>query len=391
MKRGGKRRILGYSLTELAFGLAIFGLVMLGVMRLYTSLKETENLSRERYHAYVFERGVKTAFVAILDAFESVCGRIASDWTADYGWGWGNPACVNTSPLPVYAGADLIRYDVDLASLPATARASLTTSIRDAFGPWCRLQGTTATTLTLLCPGVVNLQYDAGAGLVARYHVPGTPLDSRQVPTVVLTVRRRYESSGAVEQVVYRISLADVWEERRAYSRRKLYEVVRALRDFYNTKLTRETENTAPTGLNSADDVLVPWFWEVFGDDAAQVQSALCNRAGGVCANLNTNNIWRSALARRALFWRRIVQNIASIDWRHTVDGFGNPLNIYPILSQCPGLRPDTCAVNAPPVPQSNYDGVSPWLPPFSTAVYTQFCNDLTVAQPDYCRVLVVY
>lgn len=387
----------GFTLIEITMVLVIIGMLSIMFLRWSRSATDDMTVKQEYLNAYIFEKGIKLSLIGILDSFEGVCGNIPGDGQASFGWGWGSASCANTSPLPTAAGNTIV-YSVNFGSLSAAAATSLQNTIASSFAPMCTVNTTTATSMTLFCGSTFSdLKYDTSGGLVATYHTPGTDFNSLDTPVPVLSVTRKYAEGNAQETKTYRLSLADVLQQRNAYTTSKMENVGKVLKNLYNTKLTLETINTAPGGLNNVDDELSPWFWEGFGDDGALATTTVCikNAATGVCDNLNTNNIWRST-AGDALLWRRLITGRLNGDYKYTVDGYGNALRIIPIISQCAGTNMALCTPSAPQVPSQPYSGASV-KPPYATLIYNRVtsgginCADTSTQAPSSCRYSIVY
>lgn len=391
-----KRR--AFTLIEITLVLVIFGILTLIAIKWANKTADDAMIKQEYLNAYRFEMGMKNSFIAILDTFEGVCGVIPSDGTASMGWGWGNAGCANTSPLPRKAGNTIV-YDINLGNLSAGMQASLKNQIVAAYAPMCSISGSTATSLTLYCgTTLTNMQYDTTSGLVGQYHTPGTNFNMIDTPVPVLTLTRTYMEGSGSDTKQYRLNLSDVFGQRLAYSTAKMESVGKMLKNIYNMKLARETSNTSPVGLNSVDDELIPWYWTAFGDDAGLAATTVCakNAVTGVCDNLNANTIWR-ATAGDAEIWRRLIPGLAAGDYKYTVDGFGNALRIYPILSQCAGTNLALCTVTAPSVPKAVYPIAATLKPPYVAIIYNGVssggvnCADTSTQSPMGCRYPIVF
>ena len=385
-----------FTMIELTFSLAIMGLIALYMFHWSGKVADDTMVKQEYLNAYRFENGLKTSFIAILDTFESTCGNIPSDGTT--GWGWSNSGCVNTSPLPVKSGNNLV-YNINLGTLSSAMQTSLINQISSSFAPMCTVASSTATSLTLYCGTTfTNLQYNTASGLVNQYHTPGTNFNMLDTPVPVLTLTRNYNQGNFSQTKTYSFNMSDVMQQRMAKSTSKMENIAKMLKNLYNLRLAQETTNTAPAGLNSVDDELIPWFWEAFGDNFATASTTNCaqNSVTGVCDNLNTSNIWRSTTGN-AVLWRRLIAGAAGGDYRYTVDGFGNQLTLYPIESQCAGTNLSLCGVSAPAVPQGPYPISTTLKPPYVSIIYSTVssggsnCADTSTQAPMACRYPIVY
>ena len=387
----------GFTMAEMAFVLALFAVLALGLYKWSVTVSDDAMVKQEYLNAYRVESGLNTSMIAILDTFEGVCGTV-TDATASMAWGWGSSSCTGTSPLPTRSGNNLV-YSINFASLSAATATGLKNKISASYAPLCKMSGSTATTMTLFCGSTLNnFQYDTSGGLVNTYHTPGTNFNHLDTPVPVLTLKRVYLQGNLTETKVYRLNLQEVFQQRLAYSTEKMNNVGKLLKNLYNMKLAQETSNVSPAGLNSIDDEMIPWFWEAFGDQAGTAATTVCSKnvATGVCDNLNTNNIWRSTTSD-AILWKRLIVGLAASDFKYTVDGFGNALRLYPMLSQCVGTNLAVCTVTVPSIPKEPYPISATLKPPYTTVIYSGLssggvnCADTSLQAPIGCRYPIVY
>lgn len=388
----------GFILTELGLAVGLIAIITLGYYRWFSKSSDDATQKQEQYNAYRIEAGLKVGMVEILNTFEGVCGNIASDSVSSMAWGWGSSSCSGTSPLPAKSGNGLV-YSINFGSLSAAAQTSLKNKIASAYSPACVVTGSSSTSLTLFCgQSFYDFKYSTASGLVNTYHTPGTNYNSLEQPTPIVTLQRTYMEGSTQTTQAYNLDLSDVYQSRSAYSLEKMQNVGKMLKTIYNLKLGQETSNTSPAGLSSIDDEYTPWFWEAFGDSASSAATTVCakNSSTGVCDNLNTANIWRSTTGD-SLLWRRLITGLAGGDYRYTVDGYGNALRVYPILSQCSSGNLGACSVTAPTVPQSSYPVSATIKPPYTTVIYntlsnsTANCSNMGSQAPIECRYPIVY
>lgn len=401
----------GMTVIEVALAILIMGIVIGYAIKAMVTTNENLRMNKERHFAYTFDKAMKTSAALIMDAYEPVCSTISGDAVAN--WGWGHSSCNKTSPFPAYnsTGTEKIVYNLQLSNLSATASAALVSNIAQAYAPYCAVSSQTTTKLELRCANLRGLTYDIGGGPISAVQgtvdATGTMTANGDInptlsPSYTITYNRVRENGNVTETSTYNGALSDFWVKRRNYSLEKLNKVSNYFKAFNYAVLTRELENTAPTGLNSTDDEFVPWFWEAFGDYVSPTASAgnnNCTDVGGTCTNLNTNNIWRSGNPSAALIWRRTVASLGQNDSSITIDGFGNEQRIIPIMSQCTAAagpnQLTTCTTTAPyngapAVPADSYfSGVS--KPPYTSVIFSSTCANNAVAAPAYCRYLIAY
>ncbi|MBD3822927.1 MAG: hypothetical protein IE916_00260 [Epsilonproteobacteria bacterium] len=384
----------GFSLLELGISLILIALLYIGVIRGMNSAKESRQAEAEFVDYDEMERGVKQSFVAILDAFEPICSDIPADTTLS--WGWQHNDCKMTSPYPVYsdAGNDRkITYSIQFNSLTAAEQGQLENTIIENYNGVCSRITKTATALELRCPKILDVLYSTGGAYTRTgAHVANTDIDPRLPPSVRINYDRR-STTGTFSAVSnYEFTMNNVFDYRRRFSHTKINRIKDTLKSFHETKLLTEFNAPPPGALHSMDDEFVPWFWEAFGDDAAQVTAANCAIAGGSCTNLNTDNIWRTTdINRRALYWRRMVQNLFMGDTSVTVDGFGNGLFFVPFMSQCINNNIDSCVIVAPTLPQDNFITAGNVRPPHTSVIYSSNFNLKDTAAPTDGRTYFTY
>jgi len=377
----------GMTMIETGLSLAILSVVILTTFNYLRSTKRDVLIQREIDFRAVFGDGIKKSFEEILDAYEPICSSITSD--AQTKWGWGHSQCDGTSPFPTYLASEQIRYNLELSSLSASEKLRLEDAIVGAFSPYCSLSSVGANNIDLRCPTMTNLVYDLGSGSVAAAHTLGQDIDPSIIPKATMTISRK-EGDGSITTVDTNIPLLDLYQKRRQFSLEKFNLIRNIAKTYYNNQLSLEVANAPSTGLNSIDDEFVWWGWKMFGDNTSDVLGSICNTGGtDICSNLNTNNIWRSSLSGNGLYMRRLSQNMLNGDTRMSVDGFGNQVVFYPMMSQCANNDISTCSTTAPPVPQKGYYNIM--RPPYVSVLYIDSFKDKTVVAPSYGRAYISY
>jgi len=347
----------GFTLIELALGLALLSIVTLATLRFIFSVKADTQQAQERYKVLTLQKAIKTTFNEIVSTVENSCYP-ESDAYSPLSWGYRHPRCQNTSPLPYVPSQSVLRYDVNLANDP-----SLLNRIVASYSGACVLQRTdNQTFIELFCPDLISLTYDGSQ----RFHAPNTPFPTDSSPSVEVQIRRQ----GFSNPITYTFSLDDLFQERRSYSLKKFQDLMERLRTESQYLSNAEFNNPPPTGLPSGDDVLVPYFWKVFSDDYARARNTLCNTGGGnLCVNYD-GVVWRSGNLSQTVAIRRVIQNLMGGEVKYYTDGFGNAVSLIPFVSQCVANL-QTCQASSPPVPQKFYSP-NP-TPPFVSVLYNEF------------------
>lgn len=380
-----------YTLVEMSLSVIIMSIVTIGILYALRDSKSNYDRAIEKAFVNNFEYALKNSFESIVNILEPICGNIATDNQGE--WGWAHASCQNSSPYPELYAKNKLVYYIDFASIPAAQGNKLENAIVGSYAPYCKKdQGASNNArLVLDCAHLKALNYDTAGGNVNNPKpADGSSIDQADIPTVNFTYERIY-IDGTKEDRDYSFNMADVYQKRREYSLDKFSDIKGAMKDYYEKRMTMEVLNTPPTGLHSVDDEYVPWQWLVFGDGGDPYNYPLCDRAGGdTCQNLNNNNYWRSGTGiDRALIMRRIVTDLLNGENRYSVDGFMNKVMFYPFISQCGGSDLNSCAIDAPDLPQKDYYNRADI--PYTSVLYTDNCADLTVAKPEYCRLNIVY
>jgi len=377
-----------FTLVEIALVLTIMGVVFVALIQVIQSAKEDTRTMAELTYYESFNTGAEQSFVSIVDAFEPICSVMTD---ATNRWGWGHASCSTTSPVPTFVATGLIKYNIQWTSLTAPARITLRTGILDSFRGACTLSAVGAADITLLCPNLTNLTNTVP-------HTLSTPVDPVNPPSFSLSYRRISEIGLANTVENYNFSLNDVYSYRRRYSMKKMNTVARALKRYYDAQILSEIEN-APVnpfggGLHSMDDEFIPWHWKAFGDNVATVMTTRCVRnanAVGICGNIVGNNGFRTGLSGRGLFMNRVITNLLGGQRQFALDGLGNQVNLYPVMSQCAANDISTCATAVPTTPRNDYVTSGGTPPPHSSMLWVEGQNMINVSVPAYARTFISY
>jgi len=381
----------GFNLVELSLALVIMGIVTIGILYALKASKANYDRAKEIAFSKKFEYGLKNSFEQILNNLEPLCGLIEND--SDTDWGWKKDYCSDTTPFPELLGKNKIVYYINFAVLPAGVGSKIKNAVSESFSPYCQEDTVNSndTQLVLICSHLKNLEYEVAAGTVNNpKDKTDDYLDPSDAPVVKFTYERVY-IGGNKEDIDYSFNMSDVYAKRQEYSLDKFFDIKGALKDYYEKRLTLELLNTPPKGLHSTDDEYVPWFWLVFGDKSDPYTYPVCDRGGGdTCANLNTDDYWRSGNnISEGLIMRRLITHVLNGENRYAVDGFLNEVNLYPLLAQCNNTDIASCSINAPALPQKNYYNLADI--PHTSVLFSENCSDISVAKPAYCRINIIY
>lgn len=388
-----------FTIMEMGLVILVGGVMLTGLYKMVQNFKEDSGYAQERAFNQTMRSGIQKSFIDIIEAFQV---RASTFVDADDDWGWANAPL--SSPYPVFnmqGGMPHIRYQLDnnAGVLTAVELARLQEMIVSNFQGACTREPLAQANgdINLFCPKldtVNGLRYNVGANPMANTpHAVGTPLDPSVIPIVRVFFKREYPTNNIAPTIEeYTFSMDEPYNARRSNSIRKLNTIRTAMEAFYNRTMIREVANSfTGGGLNSMDDEFVPWGWKMFGDDTASVNDSICVKAGNACANLNTDNTWRNTLSGRGLYTNRVIVNLLGGDPSFSIDGFNNPVFVYPIMNQCPVATADltVCPIAVPALPADDYINLG--TPPYVSAIYTPSFSDKTVVAPDYGRIYVSY
>jgi len=370
--------------------LIIGGIMTLGLTKMMLNFKLDNALAEERSFNHTMRAGIEKSFIDIIEAYEGPASafKITDDE-------WGLVKLKYTSPFPIISSEFYILYRLDKNMLSSNRLKELQDTIVANFQGACTLDRTPQVqgNVKLFCPLLKDLKYKKDDNELTEIHAPGSPINPEYIPNIVITTKRENPVSGNITYEKYTFTMDESYHARRSTSTRRLNAIRTAMESFHNKTLMKEVANSSSSGgLNSMDDAFVPWIWKAFGDNKNDVHSIFCDKGSGtICSNLDSNNIWRKTGGKRGLFTLRVIQNLFDEDRTYTVDGFDNPIYIYPFVNQCTDLSLSflNCFVSSPTLPQDDYINLG--KPPFVTAVYTPHFDKKNKPAPEYGRVYVVY
>lgn len=157
--------------------------------------------------------------------------------------------------------------------------------------------------------------------------------------------------------------ITDTWSsgyldgEYAVYSQKKISTVAEALKSYHLSRLVYEsTINTCDStngGLDSYDDVIIPWYFQSAGIspdiECAGIESGICG-----CSAFSDTDIWPisgsgwsnvDSAAEFTIF----LPNIR-LDQSYRVDGYGNPITIWFTVNS------NDIMLGPPPRPRPNYN-----------------------------------
>jgi prepilin-type N-terminal cleavage/methylation domain-containing protein len=337
MDSGARQR--GFSLFEVIIAMALAGLVLSGLMIMLQK-------------AVHFRGTVGTlANIEKLNIALETMYRGNVRWAEDRCYGWtdtGAGLCNRLSILPTLpAGGDPHKLFVRTYS-------SVVTQAFQAAD--CTVSGT-APTYAVTCPDGYggNFRFQT-----TNEHTPATYYDNAYALTPYTLLIASEQSATA--PIVDTWSSAYLDSEYMVRSREKVMTVLRAMKGYHLQRLAREaTVNSCKTGsggLQSYDDVIIPWIWQALGSgpttDCSGVTGAPCGCSGfstsvwvnsfGSGSNANTLRYGNTGVTAAML--NTFAASIG-LDPSCLTDGFGNSVTIIPLSSpsHSPLSRPD------PPIP----------------------------------------
>lgn len=163
------------------------------------------------------------------------------------------------------------------------------------------------------------------------------------------------------------ISIAKSVNNARTVTAQKLNTISDGIKKYVRAKRIAELGNTCGTtntavnpigGLDSTDDAIVPFIWEIFSVSPTVLCSGIETGVSncGCTSMANTNN-WETNGAFCIINTRseinRVLVNLG-LGSKYKTDGFGNALDIVPLSNSTGGVT--TCP---PPRPSPQYTGLS--------------------------------
>lgn len=427
--RGERGRIrrprIGYGMTELTLGMVILGILMVASVNFLLSSKEDYRQLNEVRTANTLRNGFKTAFDRISDLVMTRCDG-----------GYKDQDCKDTVPFPMYReddGVKYLYYSINVDGIDSSSGTNdaeeVAGEIRGIFSGLCKYAGTddspggSAKRINFVCPWLGNLSLvdpsdpenvilgdPTGNPTLGIYDTYANGVDPRKAPLIRLVYKRRYATSTLEKDIIYYFDLSDVYNHRRAITIANFNSVEEAMKGFNDSKMSAETTNVPPEGLNSNDDMLIPWFWQLLGNDPHR----LCLRTGtDYCSNLADDSVWRGNRIDPTSPGTPVNMSLEALKTKLATglgigkekfnDGFGNSVRIVLFSERCGDSDLDNCPVvpsggYVPPVPQPDYykaydvaGGEKPWTPPYVTVLYLDGHGDLTKSEEPYTRKTIIF
>jgi len=172
---------------------------------------------------------------------------------------------------------------------------------------------------------------------------------SRTPYTVTMT-------SGGNSQIATTWSSGYLDSEYMTRSQEKILTITRAMKSYHLSRTVYEAiKNPCTTGaggIESADDIIIPWIWQVMGSSPSLTCSGVS--AGNCGCTVFTSAVWQNNAAyntvNTAALCGVLFGNLGlSLSYR--VDGFGNPMRVG--LLTTPG---GVTFASTPPAPAPSYE-----------------------------------
>ena len=383
---------------ELALGVVISGSIIAGYLYLQKSNTIRQGYVDKMAFFKTFKTGTQESVMDIIRTYETVNATVS---TTNTKWGWSKSSQVNPFPImKKYSGIPHVVYELQGGIISASALSSLRSKISSHYRDVChdvtaKLGGTR--NVVIYCPLLTDIRYDlpTGATNATTPFTKGTAIYPES-PTVNIKYKKYDGLNNSFTIDTFKFTMDDTFTSLQNVSSERILTIRNAMESFSVNKKLKELRNPQRAdgsgGLNSADDEFVAWNWEMFGNNTNSVKTTICVKGvgGGICGNLNTNNIWRTGTnIKRGLITKRLTANLFAGDTSFNVDGFGNAIYIYPITSDCTGTDFMACSIKAPIVPRDNY--INNGLPPYLSLIYTEPFKKKTSASKSYGKMYVSY
>lgn len=343
----------GFTLIEIVVAMALAALLMTGVLKFVNAAAHYMSTANTMTQIKRIETALDTTYRENISYIEQNC------------YGWTDAACNTLTLLPAPHPTD-------------NTKLLLNTFSSNAIGAWqvagCTMTGT-APSFTMSCNDGYGLPFTYA--ITNAHAANGAYANGYNRTPYSLTITSTAPTA-----------LTDTWSsgyldgEYAAYSQRKILTVTGALKTYHLSRLTNETVvntcNSVTGGLESFDDVIVPWYFQVTGTSpttsCSGVESGSCGCSGFTTA------LWPASGSG----WNQIntatkfitVYGNLGLSSVYRVDGFGNAIELWLTVNSAGTLQAE------PPRPRPSYSGVWAIGPPYHGQVGARSAGAWLYSQP---------
>ena len=332
MKAKNKKR--GFLSLEIILFLIVIAIMTPIAMRL---MKSSENSNKVEV--------TKVRIKALSEAIERVFTENA-DYAQNNCYGWGDVACSSLTLTPTVKNINTLSFNT-LDSL----------AVQTLIAVGCNVSGTAPNYDVKCFDGYGKLMKFNGLNLHSKGSIFTTPY-TNNYPQLTIN------STNAVPAI---ISIAKSVTNAKTVTAQKLNTIASGIKNYVRGKRIAELGNTCGTantatnptgGLDSTDDAIVPYVWQLFSVSPTTLCSGVENTTSNCgCTSMTNSNNWETSNAfcviNSNLEMNRLLTNLG-LGSKYRTDGFGNILTIVP-LSNSTGSA-TTCP---PPRPTPEYTGLT--------------------------------
>ncbi len=332
MKAKNKKR--GFLSLEIILFLIVIAIMTPIAMEL---MKASQNSNKVKI--------TKIRIKALNEAIERVFTENA-DYAQNNCYGWGDTACSSLTLTPTVKDINTLSFNT-LDSL----------AIQTLIGVGCNISGTAPNYDVKCFDGYGKLMKFSGLNLHSKGSIFTTPYTNNYPQITIDTAH----SAPAI------ISIAKSVNNAKTITAQKLNTIASGIRNYVRAKRIAELGNTCGTtntatnpkgGLDSTDDAIVPYVWQLFSASSTTLCSGIEDTASNCgCTSMTNSNNWETnnafCVIDSSTEMNRLLTNLG-LGLRYRTDGFGNILTIVPLSNSTGG------AVTCPPArPKPDYTGLS--------------------------------
>lgn len=340
--------IKGFTIMEVVVALTVSSVLMVGISVLIKSMMNYKFLTDSIQRMQKIEKALETTYRENIRYVEENC------------YGWTDSYCVNITVLPQRDTANPLKLVL------RTYSGYVVETWRSAG---CTVTGT-APVYDVVCPDGYGGKFTF---TTVNEHTPNTQY-LKGYPWYASFPYKITITSSSNPDITDTWSASYLDSEYYVYTQNKVNTLINAIKAYHLSRLTHEaTVNTCDPvngGLQSHDDVIIPWIWQITGNSAVSectgIEVGICG-----CSNMINASIWPTssqlAVIDTATEWANVLLSLGlqtgNIFQRYRVDGFGNPLKWQIINSS-------TSTAVVPPRPSPNYSWVI--KPPYKGVIYVE-------------------
>lgn len=380
----GKRR--GFFLIEVAFALAIIGIIVVGMLRDISLQKANLSYSRALNNARMIAMATAGVYRTVVEDSAPVCAPS----------GWANPQCDATIPFPVLENGYLKVYvdsDLSVKNRLENQIKTIITSAGCVYSGKDTANGADVLKFMCLTPKITALSYTLSDGSTTSTFSTGG-VDPMHFPVSVTLSFTVDLSNGETVKKTETYDISYLRQDLIRKSAERIQTVASALETYYTTRLSTEVDmQPYPDGLHSTEDFYVPWQWQVLATDGQIYKTCQDQYCSGI-DDWNTGNPDFDDVITDVT--KRLLQSGA---YPLSLDGFMYEWRVILVGNGCSGdLSSCTADNNKPPTPNKTVTGAG-WYwdvysvkPPFFTWIVSSAPSCLkNDSSPDWCRTRIVY